>query len=482
MRYNYLLFMIAIIVLFLTNCSNSTSPEIDLQRPSDFTINQIDLALFQLNWQDNSTNETGYKVERQFTYGPNEIIAILNENTESFIDDVPFQGQTGGNVTYRLYSYYSNEMSYPDYSYLEIDFPTPNNLYAANHNHSGDFDLFWTDNSEGEDGFIIEMKTNDGPFEQLAAVDSNTTMYSLINVDYENDYYFRVKAFVNTLTSHGSNIIQAYHYASPLVADFTSDYVTGDDPLDVYFYDLSTENAISWHWDFGNGTSYGQNISRTFQGGTYTVSLTVSNGVTESTTIKTDYIVVKYPNSFYQDGFEDYDNFAIEFAPWTLIDVDQAETYGLGSTTWPNVFAPQSFIIFNPSAAFPPLSGCYPNSGDKFAACFSAVEYDNNDWLISPQISIGSDNIVSFWVKSYTDQYELEKFTVGISPSNTVASGFTIISEGAYLEAPIYWMQYSYDLSEFEGQDMFIGIHCVSSNGFMLMIDDFEIGTNTSIN
>ena len=120
MRHNYLLLIITVAILFLTNCSDSTSPDVDLHAPSNLTASQIGLVKNQLNWTDNSTNEAGYKVERQFTYGPNEIIAILSEDSESFLDDVPFQGQTGESVVYRVYSYYGSETSAADVSYLEI--------------------------------------------------------------------------------------------------------------------------------------------------------------------------------------------------------------------------------------------------------------------------------------------------------------------------------------------------------------------------
>ena len=38
----------------------------------------------------------------------------------------------------------------------------------------------------------------------------------------------------------------------------------------------------------------------------------------------------------FQDGFESYPDFALEFAPWTLVDVDQQATYRIGGYDWPN--------------------------------------------------------------------------------------------------------------------------------------------------
>ena len=78
------------------------------------------------------------------------------------------------------------------------------------------------------------------------------------------------------------------------VADFSVDTPV---PLTAVFTDLST-NAISWHWDFGDGTTgAARNPTRIYAaGGTYTVTLTVNNpdGVTNSTS-KTVMVVAPAP-------------------------------------------------------------------------------------------------------------------------------------------------------------------------------------------
>ena len=79
-------------------------------------------------------------------------------------------------------------------------------------------------------------------------------------------------------------------------ADFSADPLTGTVPLEVQFTDTSVNNIITWEWDFENdGTidSNEQNPLFTYPGiGTYTVSLTVSDGFTTDTEIKVDYIEV----------------------------------------------------------------------------------------------------------------------------------------------------------------------------------------------
>jgi PKD repeat protein len=82
-----------------------------------------------------------------------------------------------------------------------------------------------------------------------------------------------------------------------VIADFTADVTTGTSPLEVQFTDLSTGSPTSWNWDFGDGgTSTEQNPAHTyFDEGTYTVTLTASNGPSSDTEEKAGFITVAGP-------------------------------------------------------------------------------------------------------------------------------------------------------------------------------------------
>ncbi len=65
--------------------------------------------------------------------------------------------------------------------------------------------LWWNDNSNNEDGFIIEKKTNNGKFQVIDSVESNVTGYTDWSVIDTTTYTYRVKAFNATNTSGYSN-------------------------------------------------------------------------------------------------------------------------------------------------------------------------------------------------------------------------------------------------------------------------------------
>ncbi|MGM0586899.1 MAG: YCF48-related protein [Bacteroidota bacterium] len=80
----------------------------------------------------------------------------------------------------------------------------------------------------------------------------------------------------------------------PLVADFSADVTSGNQPLTVHFTDASSGNITSWSWEFGDGkTSSEQHPSHSYtEAGTFTVKLTVSDGTNSVSETKTDYISV----------------------------------------------------------------------------------------------------------------------------------------------------------------------------------------------
>lgn len=86
-----------------------------------------------------------------------------------------------------------------------------------------------------------------------------------------------------------------------LDADFSADTLTGTAPQTVHFTDLSIGSPTSWQWDFNNDgaiDSEEQNPVWTYSDpGNYTVTLTVSDGTSNDTEIKQDYIVVNAPET-----------------------------------------------------------------------------------------------------------------------------------------------------------------------------------------
>lgn len=201
------------------------------------------------------------------------------------------------------------------------------------------------------------------------------------------------------------------------------------------------------------------------------------------------------------ENFDSYTDFVITgFGNWQTLDLDGLNTYtgGADPATWNNAGAPMAFQIFNPTTALvtnnttpPDLRNFDPHSGQKYAACWAGVPAGgitaNNDWLVSPVVTLGStNNVLTFWVKSLSSSYGLEQYKVGIysgTGTPTSSANFTIISGTASLSAPYpNWVQVSYTLgSTYNGQPIRVGIQCVSADTYMFMVDDVKITTTGTV-
>lgn len=187
--------------------------------------------------------------------------------------------------------------------------------------------------------------------------------------------------------------------------------------------------------------------------------------------------------SFFDD-FESYDDFAIQFGEWTGIDGDKLAAAPIQGD-YPNRGALQYAQIINPLTVEPAWWYDYPvlrpYSGKQYVGFVrTSIGRANDDWLISPAIEVKEDNILRFMAKA-ADRYP-ERFEVGVATvDNPEESDFEIISSGNY-ETVSYeqWVAKVYDLSEYQGQTVKIGIHYISDTNrygaFMLMVDDFYVG------
>jgi hypothetical protein len=197
----------------------------------------------------------------------------------------------------------------------------------------------------------------------------------------------------------------------------------------------------------------------------------------------------------FEDSFETYDDFIIEdIGDWTNVDLDGLFTYGFDGISFDSMGEAKAFQIFNSTTTSPPMpllasSNWTARTGSKAAVCFSGVpEMDitaNNDWLITPQIQLAaSGNVLSFWAKSCDSLYGNEKFRVGISTTNTESTSFTIISAGDFVLNPptAQWVEYTYNLDNYQGLNVYIAINCISDDQFGLAIDDFKVSVVLSSN
>jgi hypothetical protein len=88
--------------------------------------------------------------------------------------------------------------------------PTAPSHLTATVFSSAHIELNWSDNSNNESGFKIEMRSeDDGDFTQIATVGVNVTSYSSTDLQANSQYFFRVRAYNTGFNSNYSNEVSA---------------------------------------------------------------------------------------------------------------------------------------------------------------------------------------------------------------------------------------------------------------------------------
>ncbi|MDH6311886.1 PKD repeat protein [Parabacteroides sp. PFB2-10] len=193
------------------------------------------------------------------------------------------------------------------------------------------------------------------------------------------------------------------------------------------------------------------------------------------------------PQVEYFDDIENYVPFTLDpqsAIGWSFIDGDEGIPFKITEDPdydYPNSEKPCAFIVYTPSETTPAAStsdSFAPHSGKNYLGCASnSAGVENNDWLISPLLEFDTEFTFSFWAKSVSGSFGLERFKVAYSTTGKAQQDFTVISEGAYVEPSTTWTNYSYTIP---ADAKYVAINCVSSDCFMLGVDDIYIGTGSA--
>ena len=184
--------------------------------PSILTFKMVSPTSLELNWQDNSSNEQGFKVERKTGSGSYVQIDTAPMDWTKHTDTTLALGQT---YTFRVCAYngsgdsgYSNEVTVTTTAAGGTTTPpggattppggaTPLTGAAAaptglrvNAVFPQEVELQWTDHSNNEDLFDIERKTTGGSFTIIDSTGPNEIQFVDIGLTTGATYYYRVKA------------------------------------------------------------------------------------------------------------------------------------------------------------------------------------------------------------------------------------------------------------------------------------------------
>ncbi len=161
-------------------------------------------------------------------------------------------------------------------------------------------DLYWTDNSDNEDGFKIERKTGSGgTWSQITTVSADNTYYSSTGLNYNTSYYYRVRAYNSAGDSSYSN-----------EADDTTFDIPPLPPASLFSFPFSgTRIDLSWTDVSGNETGFAVERKAGIAGTWAEITTLPANTTFYSDTGLTPVTTYFYRASAYNDyGISPYSN------------------------------------------------------------------------------------------------------------------------------------------------------------------------------
>jgi len=243
------------------NISGTINPYFPPSAPPNLNASAVSPSQINLFWSDNSSNETGFEIDRSPDNSSWSQLTSVGANTTFFADTSVAPGTT---YFYRVRAFDDLSVSAFTSSAQATTgiWPpsAPSNLNAAAISTS-QINLTWSDNSTNETGFTIQRSTDDSNWTNLATVAPNDTACFDLNLPAASTFYYRVNAINSAGGSSFSNDASATTFTpAPIPPNAPSGvqataasstqinlaWIDSSDNEDGFYLERSTNGSTGW--------------------------------------------------------------------------------------------------------------------------------------------------------------------------------------------------------------------------------------------
>jgi hypothetical protein len=178
--------------------------------PTNFRSTSVSSSKINLNWTDNSTNETGFKIYRKAALSSWMLRATTGANATSFSDTTASNNSLTTTYQYYMVSYNSSGNSPATYT-ATVPYQ-PASLTASQGSSAGSIQLTWMDRSSNESGFEIYRKdgtcASTNTWAKVATVAANKTTWTDSGRTSGSTYSYKIRAYKKS-----GAVLSAYGYS-----------------------------------------------------------------------------------------------------------------------------------------------------------------------------------------------------------------------------------------------------------------------------
>ncbi len=242
-----------------SNTASSSTQSGAPNAPSALSATAVSSTQINLSWTDNSTNETGFKIERSSDGGANFTQISLGAANATSFSNTLLNANTLYIYRVRATSGSSDSVFTSPVSATTLpNAPVPPDGLVATAISNSQIDLTWTDNSSNEDGTRIERSSNGGAFVEIATVAGDVTSFSNTGLAAGTPYAYRVRAYNAGGNSGYSVTANATTLNGPPAA-----------PTSLLLTSVSS-SRIDLHWTDNSGNEDNFIIERSTNGSNWT--------------------------------------------------------------------------------------------------------------------------------------------------------------------------------------------------------------------